>query len=241
MKSKNLFIIFGVLLVLLLTAGAVLTMLAVSNAPNTPDLPDEPSDDVIDNGETYNVSLMLLGATNSNTDYTIAKGEKLSVAITADTGYFLAQKAIVTGANHTWTVSADLKSAVLELSNPSGDVTVSVTAINTVKIKYTVIDDTSGGSVTYDVVECPESFTSGGSGNFVINICDAKIGRITGDPEFMFSRMSDEGGNSIVFLEWDGQLYPADGVLNFTVTIVDEPQNVMLNLSNCTVTNVHKS
>ncbi len=238
MKNKKIFIILGVLLVLLLTVGVVFTMLAV---PGTPDVPDEPSDDVIDNGETYNVNLMLLGATNDSTEYTMTKNEKLTITITADDNYFLPSKATVTGADCTWTVSENLKTAVLELSNPTGDVNVSVTAFNTVQVKYTVIDSTTGKIATYDVTECPTSLDGPGAKDFVIFVDGCKIGSITSDDELNVMENGEKDGGKRYLLEWLANGYPADGILNFTITLVDDPENVMFNLSNCTVTDVQRS
>ena len=241
MKNKNIFIILGVMLVLFLTVGAVFTMLAVPSTPNTPDLPDDPSDDVIDSNGAYNVSLMLLGATNSGNEYTIAKNEKLTITITADENYFLPSNVTVTGADHSWTVSENLKTAILELSNPTGDVNVTVTAFDTVQVKYTVINNTSSEVVTCDVTECPTSFSGSGTGNLVIFTSDCKIDSVTADPELTISHMGTDGGSDTYMIEWNAAAYPVDGILDITITLVDDLDNVMFNLSNCTVTDVQKS
>ena len=243
MKNKNIFIILGVLLVLLLTVGAVFTMLAV---PGTPNVPDEPSDetttgDILDNGEAYNVTLTLLGATNGDTEYTIGKDEKLNITVTANDCYFLPSAITVSGADYIWDVVQETRAVgILEIFNPSSDVSVTIEADNRVNVEYTVVNNTGSDSPDYTVEYCASHITSGYTETaMAITTNGCKIEEVYSD-ELQVVLISSEGGQYVYAFDWGGG-YPSDGVLNITITLVDDTNSVMFSLSNCSVSSVTKS
>lgn len=73
----------------------------------------------------YDISVTTSNCSGTNNPSTIMEGKSATLKFTANSGYKLPDTVTVTGASHTW----DKASGTLVLSNPTGNVTVTITAV----------------------------------------------------------------------------------------------------------------
>ena len=78
----------------------------------------------------YNITETLSNCSSSNNPTTITQNASATLTFTANSGYSLPDSVTVTGASHTW----DKATGTLVLSNPTANVSISITAVATVTI-----------------------------------------------------------------------------------------------------------
>lgn len=237
----------AVVFVLILTLGLMVSVAGPFKVADGDKADTDQSVNNIPADGIYTVDLQLLGATTSNSSYTMKSEDTLTVSVIADDKYFLPDSISIDGASHTWTRAADAKTATLVITNPKkANIAVEIDAFDKIPIEIrTVLNNPSNiAGCAFDVVPYNQDNLYFTSTDRLLEFYTACVGCTEGDItvsglssdgyDLMPAPLGSEETSGYQFT-WGGA-YPTGGTIIITVQF-NAVAEVALSLSNCTVTN----